>query len=207
MPSFDSAWDVITNLSDLTVTRWNDVTSDLKTWLGGGLDSSFFALASLDADIVDGEAATLDDPAVAGPQVFTRETRFTGKTSLENELHPVTEENWPDVPSVDTTPAVNAVRTLFVKNNSGASQTITRFVGGQEGQVLRVVLNGASETRIANGPGTAAGEIKTRTGVDLVCNPATQSFDVLVANFIYTDLNGTLTNKIWLQDSYEVTFP
>lgn len=196
MPTFDSAWDDLTAISDLTTSRWNDVKNDLKTWLAA-LDDDFFGANTLLAAVIDGVAMTLDDPSAgASEQVITRQTRTTGSWSEDGTvLHPVTEF------ANDTSPDVTGVHTLFLSASAGAL-IVTRFDNGTEGQVIKVIRYHATNNitfdhdATGTGVGSVEGEIYLQGAVNNLYNGGNNPE---VSYFIYTDLNGTLTNAVWLE--------
>lgn len=203
MPTFDSAWDDLTAISDLTVTKFNDIINDLQTWLVA-LDDDFFATAALDSDVIDGDAMTTGDPSAgASEQVLSRETRITGKlTEQGNTQWTLTQfDN-------DATPDVSGVRAVLSRASGGAL-TITKFENGTEGQVLMVVrYDGANDITFdhdasAGGIGGAEGEIFLQSGAN---DTYSGGANPEVTFFLYTDLNGQLANAVWLELSTSAAY-
>lgn len=192
MPTFDSAWDPITDAGQITTTRWNDLFGDIRSFLEN-LDDSFFQAAAVQPTIMDGTAATLSDLS-GGPteQVITRASAITGKFRRDG----TTIKNQKVEDAADLTPSVTNVLVMVIDNSQGSTKTITRLDDGQEGQEILLFLTGANDVVLTHqATGSADGEFFIGVG-DITYTQSTDSF--VSIQLRYTDLNGEFSNKFWI---------
>lgn len=158
-----------------------------------GITDDEVAVGALSPDRIAGTAVTLDDI-----QTFSGDKAYTGKNDLQGQLvHTSSVED-----GSDTTPDVGNINTLIINNSQGSSVTITQFLNGVEGQVLRVICTGADDVVLeddAGTPGDNEGLLQMDGGNDQTYVSASETFTV--NHFYYTDLDGTLSNGVWIADS------
>ncbi len=201
MPTFDSAWDDITDASEITATLWNDLFNDIESFLTN-IDDTFFVAGAIQPTVVDGTAMTLDDlSAGASEQLLSRETRHTGLWTQDGEVLQV--ETVED--ALDLTPSVNSVRVLRINNATSGAVSIARFDDPTEGQVLLVIGSGADDITLTDATLAAAatageivsGEAAWHTGV---------ASGMTIQAFRASTFGGQASVIVWGAISTKITF-
>lgn len=195
-------WQAKSGTDSITNTDWNNVRDDITTAMNGvsgeATDGNVASSALIPANI-DGTALTQTLPTGgSSPQLVTYQTRFDNWIDGGRKAIVVT-TLWDTV--ADTRPDVNDIPVSVIDNQTGGAVTVTGLlfsaVAPPVGSVVELVLAGADNVTLEHG--TDEADFDLEGGVDYV-HVATSGRPSWL-RFVYTDLDGYLTDAVWVETS------